>query len=285
MTLSSEKKGYLKEDFKFFYIKSKENDSYEYHFHDFHKIVILISGNTSYLVEGRAFKLDPWDILFISNNEIHRPKINDEIFYERFVIWISPEYLKSISTTNSDLSVCFDSSRNNYSNILRLKSNFPHIQSLLYEMHSEMNSDLYGKSQILESLFIKLMVLLSRETIEDSCDTESASINNDDMISKLIKYINDNISENISIDSISKDFYLSRYYLMHKFKEVTGFTINNYITQKRLMMACGMLRNGCKPSEVYSSCGFNDYSNFYRSFKKFFGMSPKDYKISSLFRD
>lgn len=286
MDTFGEKKGFLKENFKMFYIKNKESSSFDYHFHDFHKIVILINGNVNYLVEGKAYKLEPWDILFISNNEIHKPQVDNTVYYERFILWISPEYLDSMGSNSCDFSTCFKSSSSSNLNVLRMPStDASEIQMLLYDIHREENSDYFGREQLIEALFIKLLITLTRYYINNSSQTSSIEVQQDDDISKILKYINDNLTSNINIDSISKDFFMNRYYLMHKFKDSTGFTLNNYIIQKRLILASGLLRKGIKPSEVYASCGFNDYSNFYRSFKKFFGISPKDYKNCSYFRE
>lgn len=276
MDISSEKRGFLKENFKFFYIKDKCNYDFDYHFHDFYKIVIMISGNVKYLIEGSAYNLNPWDILFVSNDEVHKPLVDGDEYYERFILWISPEYLKSINTPQCDLGKCFKSNKN--SNLLRLKKELPEIQSILYEIHRESKSNYYGKEQLMNSIIVKFLVLLNRYNLSYMSNTSDSCVQQNNDITNILKYINDNLISPINIDSIASHFFMSRYSLMHKFKEFTGFTISNYITQKRLIVASTLLRAGKKSSEVYLSSGFRDYSSFYRSFKKFFGISPKEYR-------
>lgn len=70
---------------------------------------------------------------------------------------------------------------------------------------------------------------------------------------------------------------MSKYYLMHKFKNETGYTLHNYIIQKRLFMAQELIKSGEPVTKVSSICGFNDYSSFLRSFKKLFHKSPREY--------
>jgi quercetin dioxygenase-like cupin family protein len=70
------KRGILYKDFEFFHLKDKKNLQFEVHFHDFNKIIIFISGNVTYLIEGKAYKLRPGDILLVNSNEIHQPMIN-----------------------------------------------------------------------------------------------------------------------------------------------------------------------------------------------------------------
>lgn len=278
MDINGEKRGFLNENFKMFYLKDKTEYSFEYHFHDFLKIVIMISGDVTYLIEGKAYKMKPWDILFISNNEIHKPIINSNRPYERFILWINSDYLLNISSNKWNLNNCFTSHDNTRLNLLRLGNKTSVIQDILYEMHREKSGDLFGNEQLLDALFIKLIVQLNRLTLEASPEPTDTFMTHDENISNILKFINDNIILDLTIDMIAKEFFINRYYLMHKFKEFTGFTINNYVTQKRLILASSLLRKGSNPSKIFSSCGFKDYSNFYRCFKKFFGISPTEYK-------
>ena len=73
---------------------------------------------------------------------------------------------------------------------------------------------------------------------------------------------------------------------MHKFKACTGYTLHNYINNKRLIKANELIRNGISMSEAAQQCGFNDYSSFVRAFKRQFGLSPKNYlkQINSLYK-
>jgi len=93
---------------------------------------------------------------------------------------------------------------------------------------------------------------------------------------KVLK-INLNLNEDLSIDIISEKFYLNKYYLMHLFKQETGYTLHNYIQKKRVIRAAELLRSGLQAGEVCSLCGFGDYSTFVRTFKKEFNLSPKQY--------
>jgi AraC-like DNA-binding protein len=62
----------------------------------------------------------------------------------------------------------------------------------------------------------------------------------------------------------------------------TGTTINKYITARRISIAKSLLSNGANINDVYIDCGFNDYSNFLKSFKKAVGVSPKKYSTFSM---
>jgi AraC-like DNA-binding protein len=106
---------------------------------------------------------------------------------------------------------------------------------------------------------------------------ELNDIEYDENIGVILDYINENISEELSIDNLANKFYLSKYYLMHKFKKQTGYTVHNYILQKRLIMSNSLIKSGKSITQVCAECGFCDYSTFFRAFKKMFGVSPKEH--------
>ena len=93
-------------------------------------------------------------------------------------------------------------------------------------------------------------------------------------IVEIIRYINDHLTEEVSIDMLAEKFYISKYHMMRQFKEETGYTIGNYINQKRLLMAREWLKRGESVTKVYLDCGFKDYSTFVRAYKKLFDEVP-----------
>lgn len=97
------------------------------------------------------------------------------------------------------------------------------------------------------------------------------------VITEIKTFINDNTSEILSLDNIAERFYMSKYYMCHMFRDETGMTIKDYIAAQKIAKACELMRNGVVASEVQKLCGFNDYSTFYRTFKKYMGISPTEF--------
>lgn len=272
------KVGYLNDNFKIFHIKDKKDIKFEYHHHDFSKIVILIDGDLTYYIEGKAYILKPWDILFVNKNEIHKPVVNPDKYYERIVIWLNPDFMAKYAQGNNDLLKCFEVAIKNNYNLLRLNmKSIEVIKNLIQDIQSCNNSNEFGSEILKESLFVQLMVLMNRLFLNSDKNRDIEDIQYDKTIEGVLNYINSNLENNLSIDTIASEFFISKYYLMRKFKNQIGSSIHNYVVQKRLILARSLISDGLSMSSVCSRCGFNDYSSFVRAFKKVYGVSPSNY--------
>ena len=102
-------------------------------------------------------------------------------------------------------------------------------------------------------------------------------VSENENVNQVVTYIHEHLAEDLSLDKLASHFYVSKSYLSHKFKEYTGLTLYQFIIKKRLVVARNMLREGLPVTAVCLQCGFNDYSNFLKQFKREFGRSPKEF--------
>jgi len=267
----SNKSGYLNKDFQLFHLKDKKNQDFEFHYHDFNKIIIFLSGKVTYLIEGKAYYLKPWDILLVNNHDIHKPIINSSETYERIVIWTNSDFIENHNYENCDLSTCFKLANEKSFNLIRLEAKFQNnIKFIIKSLQASLNSNDFGSKLLSNSFLVQLLVYLNRVHLGNMYIDEDEALKYDKQIEKVLKYINSNLCSDLSIEFLSQEFYISKYYLMHKFKKETGYTLHNYVMQKRLLMAKDLISNGEPITKTYIQCGFNDYSCFLRSFKNIF---------------
>ena len=95
---SYQKRGYLLENFRLFHLRSTQDTIVEYHYHEFCKLLLLVSGSGGYVVDGQRYLLQPGDVVLIGSRSVHRPELNRDSPYERIIIYISPDFLQREST-------------------------------------------------------------------------------------------------------------------------------------------------------------------------------------------
>lgn len=272
--------GYLNSDFKLFHLKDKTKKEFDYHYHEFNKIIVFLSGNVTYIVEGKTYHLKPYDILLVNNHDIHKPIIDSNSTYERIVIWADTDFVKEHSDETCNLEECFSYAVKNDINLIRLKPDLQNeLISLLAKLETSINSTEFGSRILSNAYLIEFLVYLNRLVLGNNNIVEVHEYDKlyDNQITDIMQYINSHLNEPLTVDDIAGKFYLSRYYLMHRFKEQTGYTLHNYISQKRLILAKELLLNNESVMKVAEKCGFIDYSSFLRSFRKMYKTTPKDF--------
>lgn len=275
MSKDSIKRGYLNDDFRIFHLKDKVDMNIDFHHHDFNKIVVLLGGEATYYIEGKSYNLKPYDILLVAAHEVHKPYVTPSTDYERVIFWVNSSFLKSI---DNELLLPFHRCVNEGLHLLRMpENNSDSLNRFLGEIIHEFKSADFGSSINCRSLFLQFMVKINRMYRNDEF-LEPSEVSYDKFIWSVIRYINDNLNTDLSIDTLSSKFFISRYHLMHKFKIETGYTLHSYILEKRLSKSKDMLLEGKSIQEICTALNFNDYSNFMRQFKKRFGKSPGAYK-------
>lgn len=268
------------EDFEFFHYSDNIPINVEYHNHDFYEIFFFISGKVKYVIEGKTYTLKPNDILLTNNKELHKPIIENGINYERIIIWISPSFIKKIENNETDLTLCFEDSSKNHYNLLRPNIDLFHVINKIYEkLENACSSNDYGDNLLRKVYITELLIYLNRAYFHTSKEID-IDIEHNSKISDVLQYINENLCEDLSLDTLSKKFYISKYHLSRQFKQYVGFTIHQYIMKKRLIMAKIHLHDGASINSAYIDSGFNNYQNFIKAFKDEFGLSPKKYVAS-----
>ena len=264
-----EKTGYLKEDFRLFHINDQTKKDFSYHYHDFHKIIVFISGKVTYHIEGKAYHLKPRDILLVSQGAIHKPEIDPSVPYERYIFWIRDDL------SCQELNTCFQKANDRSFNLVRADSALQErLKDLLPEIEPTLQNKHFGDTVLRNALFTQFMIYINRIFLRTSSSPDKKTYSSDTQVEQLLKYINRNLSENLSIDQLANRFFFSKYHMMRKFKNETGYTIHNYITSKRLLIARSLISQGMPVMKAAQASGFHDYTTFVRAYKKQFGKAP-----------
>ncbi|MGN0639085.1 MAG: helix-turn-helix domain-containing protein [Huintestinicola sp.] len=266
---------YMNENYRISHNKEKYTDPIYFHSHDFYEIYFFVDGNVKYYIENESYALSKGDVLIIPPGKLHRPVIDGDQVYERYVLWISSRY----ASTNRGIA-CFTNE----------------IIQMTEEKNTRLTSFEGDELRALTGLFDKLLesyvssdplavftagsciTLISEAILRKLKTAPRAAEEQEDLIRQVISYINRNVVNAPSLEELSVRFFVSKYYLSHKFKEHTKTTVHQYILMKKVNLAKELLEKGISPQEVCESCGFSTYSNFYKAFSAQTGSSPKQFR-------
>lgn len=269
-----EKRGYLYEDFRLFHLKEPMQSAVDWHYHAFHKIIVFLAGNASYGVEGKSYPLQQGDLILVGKGCIHRPEIEPHKPYERVIIYISPDFLRRMSTETCDLEACFTKAAEDFDFVVRPLGRKRELMTLLQQLESAMEEDGFAQTLLQQSLFLQLLITVSRGMMQKQLQLVHSSAC-DEKIMALLRYISEHLTTQFSLDDLAAHFYVSKYHMMRRFKEETGYTIHNYVNTKRLILARQRIADGASAQDACYGCGFRDYSAFARAYKKLFSQPPR----------
>jgi AraC-like DNA-binding protein len=267
-----------KNTFEVFHYRDETMQEVALHHHDFYEIYFFISGNVSYNIESRSYRLSPGDILLISPHELHQPIFSPEKQnYERIVLWLNAGFMQQFGVFDQDLRSCFDVQNPEHTNLIRPDGVTRELVNyLVQQLLREQDSEDFAAELYCLSLLTQLLVMVNRSALRAGKEPEARD-NADTTVYRILTYINEHYNEELNLDFLANKFFISKYHLSREFGRVVGTSVHRYILQKRLIMARQMMASGRPTSEVYQHCGFGDYSNFYRAFRKEYQISPREY--------
>lgn len=251
-------------------IADPKPSEYELHMHDFYEILCFVSGNARYIVEGHEYSLNSGCLMLMRPAELHKLMVLGKGTYERYVVTFRADDIRAMGLGDDFLKAFNDRSlgeKNKYSGNELFELN---PISVFRKMCTEC-ATLDPRQAILANLSSLLCSLNLAFLQKDSIGLDVAA---SDIGREMIAYINENLTDEISLASVSEHVHMSPSQVNRIFRQMTGTSVYDYILSKRLIMAQELIANGEGAVAASQSCGFADYSSFYRSYKKRIGHAP-----------
>lgn len=246
-----------------------------YHYHNGCEIYLFLHGNTTMYVESHAFSLKRGDLFVLRPNKLHRAFCLDETSYERCTLYLLPEYLKSISTAQTDLFHFFTTSSDTACMRHLSEQEIQQFLMLFQKTNKYRHSLAYGDDLLANAELTKLLVMINLIFEKKEMQKENHM---PDLIRNTMDYIDAHLTEPITLEHLSQALFHNGAYLSRKFKEHTGISLRDYILCKRILLAKNLLSQGLPLTTVCQESGFHDYANFNRTFTKHTGYSPGKYQ-------
>lgn len=248
--------------------QTKGNSPSEFHTHEVYEIFALFEGQSDYYVEGVIYNLRPGDILITKRNEAHFMQIAPCKEYCQSVVRfngdalmgdIAPELIRFLDARPLGQFNCFPKA------IFKDTKWLYYIEKL-YEHKSQPQCGQIYLTALVHELSVAYPQIAKPDNL---CQ---------DTLSQILTYINENLSQPLSVEHICQHFFVSRAQLNRMFRKMASCSVWDYVVVKRLLYAKALLESGETPASACTKCGFNDYSPFFRAYKNHFGVSPKAHK-------
>lgn len=264
-------------DFEIYYYSDTTPTKVPPHIHDYYEFYFFLEGDVSLKIGDELHRVNCGDIMLIPPQIKHCPVFHSANSpYRRFVFWISRNYCKYLEELSPDYIYLMKHVQTHGDYLFHCDyMTFNGIQSRALRLIEEMRSDHFGKhAQI--SLCVNDLVLHINRIIYARLHPGRKS--EESIYQNLCSYIEEHLDEDLSLEKLASEFFVSKYHIAHVFKDNLGLSIHQYITKKRLSKCCDALIGNTGITDTYQAFGFGDYSSFYRAFKKEYGISPKEWQ-------
>ena len=258
----------------------KPREAKEFHTHVYFQIYYIKKGSLTHFVEDYSSKLSAGDMFIIPPGVVHR--IEDDEGISFYSLSFMPEIIEEMSHTASfAANFLHQVSREGHT---RSKITVPseevlRIETLIEQIYEEFQKNNLAGGEIIKMYTALLVSLFARIYFDTSNELPiPQSKDKNHLMLYCIDYIKLNYFKSISLEDMLRLSTLSKGEFCKRFREITGHSFLEYLHLCRIRKACEHIKNGDKMSTVYSFCGYDDYSVFYRNFVKIMGISPAKYK-------
>lgn len=248
------------------------------HYHDAYEIYYLLEGERNYFIKDRTYHIQKGDLILIDVNELHKTMDAQFPIHERILLNFKKNFLpqETQKTVSTDLFQCF----HQQTNLLRLDSaGQDFIRSLLLKMVAENDSFKPDSTLYLQTLLTELLIVLNRQFTKRLTGPFPFPNQVHQKIAVIIDFLNKNYQQDLNLSMLAEHFLISKYYLSRTFKDITGFTLVEYINGIRTKQAQHMLKTTTyNVTTISQKVGFDNQTHFGRVFKAITGSAPLQYR-------
>lgn len=248
------------------------------HSHNYFEIYMYIRGEAQLVLNNHIFPVKKGDVVIIPPYYIHSLIPSQENTpYERMFVYITETCMNSFQFNEfSLLKPIIDTvKQGRFHYHITKQADYDRITYAIDQIAASKSRDFYGKEMMNRSYLIQLFTTINNYIVK--AHGEKREHETTSLVSQVIAYLNENFRKDITLDHLCDYFYTNRQTLTRLFKDYTTMTIHNYITIARITQAKQLIHQGILPSKIHTQCGFNDYTTFYRAFKKVEGITPQHF--------
>ena len=243
------------------------------HCHDQYELYFFISGSGEFFIEGSQVNLFPYTLLLMRPVDFHYFHLTGSTPYERCALHFSAGLLPEPDRSFLLSSFGEAGSASAEQSVYPIQQ-YPELIAAFSRLDRACKLPEDEQLLMIRAILMEILTMLIGCRRRPRQSESSTKMLTRTMVSEIVDYLNAHLSERLSLDQLTSHFFISKYHLCRTFKQSTGLTVLEYMTEKRIFLAKALLQQGVGPTTVANRCGFTDYSAFYRAFKQLTGFSP-----------
>ena len=265
-------------------MQGKGDYSFDFHSHQEYEIYLFHGGSCRYLIHNHIYDLVPGDILLMDGLTLHKANVSPNSEYIRSVVHFSPHWIKGLLNEMGSMYLleafqklhhCLI--RTNENNELKL---LEEVLSRLANLKriSELN-DVYAITEM-KVLLLQILISVHRLGQMNSMKVSNNKVDKAEHAENIAAYVQLNYPNKLTLQMIADALNLSKSYVAHVFKEMTGFTVMEYLMGCRLTQVKYLLEMEPNKAlkDIAFECGFESVSHFSRYFREKVGVTAKEYR-------
>ena len=244
------------------------------HFHGAHEIIFTLEGSAEFIIENKRYILPKNSLLVVSNFERHY-RLSASSPYKRYVLLFNDS---NVSVPDSNLLSIFLQRNKQFRHVVTFSEEHAQkIKHIFSEFVNEYKQNDRFTSLLLNAKLSELLICIYRACPENYSDVSENNYRK--LIFDAQHYVHNNFRKPITLESVCRNFFANEYYFSSKFKEYTGVPFKKYLINLRLVDAKQQLLSTNKAiTQIAKDCGFNDVSNFIRTFQSKENISPLQFR-------
>ncbi|MEK3789992.1 MULTISPECIES: helix-turn-helix transcriptional regulator [Paenibacillus] len=255
-------------------------NSWPLHTHEGYEMYFFLEGNANFVIGNEIYQLQAGDMLLFSGDVLHRPNPAKDVPYVRSYINFTSDYIQEVAGEELQAKLLNLFEHPNGLLIRWDESGVNEMDSHFELLFTEREKEAIGHEVMMQTLMVQLLLKIYRKSKDVySLLTAPAQSQKETNVRRMLKYLNQHYRTSITLEELSEVMHLNKYYMCHCFKEITGISINNYVTRKRIDEAKKLLLlSDQSVGNMSELLGFSNPIHFSRMFKQYAGVSPQTYR-------
>lgn len=261
-------------------IRDHEYSMVTRHFHDTYELYYLVEGERYYFIDKETYLVKQGDVVLVKPNQIHKTSLAEHSYHNRMLLQIRSDMLDPFLRSNGLHTL--EELYNACDSIIQMKEEDQKtIELLMVQIREEMEKKQKHYELMVRMKLAELLVVLSRYRAKEAFYQESQKVQTvkHQKVHEVADYLLSHPETEESLEELAARFYISKSYLSRIFKEVTSFTVNEYININRVKKAQSLLiHSEYSVTEIAGMLGFESITYFERVFRKYADSAPLKYR-------